>query len=151
VITIADAAREDLGSILALQKLCYREAGERYGDLTIPPLTQTLAQLREDHERMTMLKAVSGVRIIGSIRAFASDGTCHIGRVIVHPDFQNRGIGKQLMAACEDRFPPVARFELFTGCRDVKNLHFYATLGYRKFHEEPQKNLIYLEKTKNHG
>ncbi|NJL72790.1 MAG: GNAT family N-acetyltransferase, partial [Candidatus Competibacteraceae bacterium] len=91
---------------------------------------------------------------IGSVRARAEAGTCHIGRLIVHPDRQNQGIGRQLMAAIEARFPEAQRFELFTGDRSGKNLGLYAKLGYREFKREPlgdRVTLVYLEKMHQRG
>jgi hypothetical protein len=35
---------------LALQKLAYRSEAEIYDDYTIPPLTQTLGEMRADEE-----------------------------------------------------------------------------------------------------
>ncbi len=149
-MTVEKAGRSDLPDILELQKLCYREAGARYGDFSIPPLTQTLQGIENDDSRGPILKMETDGRVIGSIRAYEENGTVYIGRVIVHPDFQNRGYGKSLMRAIEELFPHAGRFELFTGCRDEKNIHFYTSLGYSKFKEAPERNLIYLERTVLH-
>ncbi len=146
--TIENAASEDLPEILALQKLCYRENAERYGDFTIPPLTQTLGGIEDDFKRCVILKIESESGIIGSVRAHEQDGSVHIGRLIVHPDFQNQGLGKRLMREIENRFPRIRRFELFTGVNDEKNICFYTKLGYRKIGEKPKEHLIFLEKLK---
>ena len=98
-MTVEKAGRSDLPEILELQKLCYREAGERYGDFSIPPLTQTLEGIENDYNRGPVLKLETDERVIGSIRAYEESGTVFIGRVIVHPNFQNRGLGKSLMRA----------------------------------------------------
>ncbi|MBN2352070.1 MAG: GNAT family N-acetyltransferase [Spirochaetales bacterium] len=145
-MTIEKAGRSDLPAILELQKLCYREVGERYGDFSIPPLTQTVEGMKDDFIRGPILKITLDSRIIGSTRAYEDNGAVYIGRVIVHPDYQNQGFGKILMRAVEELFPQAKRFELFTGCRDEKSIHFYGSLGYRKFKEEPERNLIFLEK-----
>ncbi len=147
--TIQAATVEDLPEILALQRLAYQSEAEICGDYSIPPLTQTLDSLREDHARQVILKAVDEAGIVGSVRAYEKDGTCYIGRVIVHPDRQNRGLGARLMAAIEARFPAVERFELFTGEKSVRNLYFYQKLSYRPFRREfvhDGLTLVYLEK-----
>ncbi len=140
----------DLPDILELQKLCYQENAVRYSDYSIPPLTQTLAELQADFQQGVVLKMVDGPRIIGSLRAFEQNGTAYIGRVIVHPEFQNRGLGKQMMLDLETRFPSTKRFELFTGFKDEKNLHFYASLGYSRFKDETHGTMtfVFLEKIK---
>ena len=146
---ITEAKYEDLPAVLALQKLCYQENAERYNDFQIAPLLQTLEELQNEYQHSVILKAEEeGANIIGSIRAYEKDGTCHIGRVIVHPDYRDRGLGSRLMAEIESRFPHVPRFQLFTGFKDEKNLYFYGKLGYRRFKEEKQGDvtLVYLEK-----
>lgn len=65
------------------------------------------------------------------------EGSCFIGRLIVHPDFQNRGIGTGLMNKIERRFRDSARFELFTGHKSEGNIRLYRKLGYSIFKREP--------------
>jgi ribosomal protein S18 acetylase RimI-like enzyme len=146
---IVKAQINDLAEILNLQKLCYHENAIRYNDFSLDPLTQTLSDVNEEFAKKIVLKAVEGGKIIGSIRAFDKDGTCHIGRVIVHPDYQNRGIGKLLMGKIESFFKISDRFELHTGFRDVKNLFFYTKLGYNKFKEQKATEnltMVFFEK-----
>jgi ribosomal protein S18 acetylase RimI-like enzyme len=79
------------------------------------------------------------------------DGTCHIGKLIVHPDHQNRGIGTRLLRAAEDQFPEADRYELFTGHKSVKNLHIYQKNGYRIFKRRAvseKLTLVFLQKAK---
>ena len=146
---IEQAGSEDAKEILDLQHLAYQSEAEIYNDYGIAPLTQDLAGIRADFERRLFLKTAIEGRIIGSVRAHLVQGTCFIGRLIVHPDFQNRGIGACLMKAIEARFPQAGRFELFTGHRSERNLHLYRKLGYRDFSEEKVSSgltLKYLEK-----
>ena len=148
-ITIDPAQAGDAAEILALQKLTYRSEAERYQDCTISPLTQTLAQIESEFDRKLFLRAKTEGRIVGSVRAELRDGSCHIGRLIVHPEWQNQGTGSRLLREIEARFPQANRFELFTGERSECNLHIYQKSGYRIFKREPMNErvtLIYLEK-----
>lgn len=148
---IEQATAHDLDEILALQKLAFQNEAQRYNDYTLPPLTQTLEGIRADFERMVFLKASVDGRIVGSVRAYAEDGTCHIGRLVVHPDFQRRGIGCQLMCEIERRFAQVQRFELFTGHASTPALRLYEGLGYTEFKRKvlDTHTLVFLEK-RNH-
>lgn len=146
------AQKGDYEEILQLQKLAFRSVAEVYNDFTISPLVQTMESLTEEAKRSVILKIVEDRKIIGSVRAFEKDGTCYIARLMVHPDFQNRGIGKKLLEAIERCFGGV-RYELFTGNLLQKNLSFYEKQGYRKFKTEPiDENgafngaFIYMEK-----
>ena len=94
---IETATLEDAPAVLALQKAAYESEAEIYGDYTIPPLTQSLDEIKVDFENQVVLKASVEGNPIGSVRAYEREGTCYIGRLIVHSDFQNRGIGTELM------------------------------------------------------
>jgi ribosomal protein S18 acetylase RimI-like enzyme len=146
---IERATVSDAGEILSLQKLAYRSEAEIYDDFSIPPLLQSLEEIKKDFESQIFLKATVNGKIRGSVRAFAKEGTCYIGRLIVHPEFQDRGLGTKLMNRIEENFKDVKRFELFTGHRSEKNLHLYQKLGYRIFKTvkaNDRLNIVYLEK-----
>lgn len=148
-MVIERAEMRDLEEILNLQKLAYRSEAELHNDYSISPLTQTLESINEDFSKMTILKAVEEGKIIGSVRAYEENEVCHIGRLIVHPECQNRGIGKMLMREIEGYFPACRKFSLFTGKKSVKNLSLYGKLGYRPIKEgkvNEKLTMVYLEK-----
>jgi len=148
---IERATISDAEEIISLQKLAYISEAEIYADFNIPPLVQTLEELRDDLKNQFFLKAVIDGRIIGSVRAFAKEGTCFMGRLIVHPDFQNQGIGSKLVQDMEDIFKTSKRFELFTGHQSERNLYLYQKLGYKIFKTEKindKVSYVYLEKKK---
>jgi N-acetylglutamate synthase-like GNAT family acetyltransferase len=146
---IKRAKIEDAKEILVLQKLAYQSEAAIYDDYTIAPLTQTLEGIEADFERQVFLKASVDGRIIGSVRAHVRQETCLIGRLIVHPDFQNQGIGARLMNEIEKTFSQAQRYELFTGHLSERNLHFYQKQGYKIFKREKiteDLTLVFLEK-----
>ncbi|NLK87906.1 MAG: GNAT family N-acetyltransferase [Clostridiaceae bacterium] len=146
---IESALLSDLGEILALQKLAYISEAEIYNDYSIPPLLQTIEDIKSEYAGKSFLKAVDSGRIVGSVRACVQNDTCYIGRLIVHPDYQNKGIGTALMNGIEEQFQGCKRYELFTGKNSVKNIYLYEKLGYRIFKEEEiskKLSFVYLEK-----
>lgn len=148
-VEISKATLEDAVEILALQKLAYQSEAQIYSDWTIPPLLQTADEIKGEFDTHVFLKAVSKQSIVGSIRARRMGTTCHIGRLIVHPEWQNRGLGTRLVNEVEIMHRGAARFELFTGSQSAGNLHLYHKLGYKEFRREPlssQVELVYLEK-----
>lgn len=149
-IHIEQADVHDAAEILALQKLAYQSEAAIWNDYTILPLTQTLEEITVQFVDHVFIKVLENTRIIGSARAYQDEqGTCFIGRLIVHPDRQNQGIGKQIMCAVEQQFPTAQRFELFTGTKSERNLYLYQKLGYQPFREEALNEtvtLVYLEK-----
>lgn len=146
---IEKARPEDLAAILFLQKLAYQSEAELCNDDTIPPLMQTLDGIQEDYRKQLILKAVAQEEIIGSVRAFAENGVCHIGRLIVHPDHQNQGIGKVILRAIEESFGQCAKYALFTGKHSSRNVSFYQKMGYQIAGEERMNDkvtIVFLEK-----
>ncbi len=132
-ISIRKASVEDAEEILELQKLAYVSEAEILGDFTIPPLHQTIRDILSEFGCQVFLKVEHENKIIGSVRCFLEKGICHINRLIVHPDHQNRGIGTQLLFAAENQFPDANRYELFTSRLSEKNLHIYEKNGYKRF------------------
>lgn len=78
-----------------------------------------------------------------------SNGTCYISRLIVHPEYQGKGIGSKLMLEIEGYFRNKARrFELFTGESNKKSISIYKNLGYSVLRrsEDYEVPIVYLEK-----
>lgn len=149
---IAAATIQDAEAILHLQRLAYQREATLYQDWSIPPLTESLQQLLAEFGQQCFLKACSAhsPALVGSVRARLLDDTCSIGRLIVHPEFQRKGVGSALMQQVEQTFSQAGRFELFTGHRSKQNLTFYQRLGYVPFREQQLSDhvtLIYLQKT----
>jgi ribosomal protein S18 acetylase RimI-like enzyme len=147
-VRIASANDADAAAILGLQKLAYESEARLYQDWKLPPLTQTLDSLRAEIAEITVLKAEVDGRLVGSVRARNGD-PCQVGRLIVHPELQGRGVGTRLMHEIEAAFPTATAFELFTGSRSAGNLRLYQRLGYRRVRDQvlsPAVTLVFLGK-----
>lgn len=116
-VTIVPAGVADAGELLTVQRAAYLAEAQRYADPFLPPLTETLDEVRTVLAGPTVVLAARlGARLVGSVRARIDGGTAHVGRLSVAPDQQGRGVGGRLLtaieAACAGR---VTRFALFTG------------------------------------
>jgi ech hydrogenase subunit C len=170
------ADKSDAPEILALQKIAYQSEAELYGDDSLPVMHQTLQELESDFERafdrvaalaesqdpagdhrheadqIVFLKAVVNGKIIGSARGFALGETAYLRRLIVHPYFRGRGIGRRLLKEIENAFPDVKRFEAKTGHQSKRNLYQLAKGGYQVFRTEPftpHITWVYLQKDRS--
>lgn len=148
-LIIKQADVEDSIMILALQKMVYQSEAELYNDFSLSPLTQTLEDLINDFDKMIFFKAIMDEKIIGSVRGYMQDNSSFIGRLIIHPLYQNLGIGTKLMQAIEAYFSQATRYEVFTGHKSRRNIFFYQKLGYKIFKYtkvSEKRDRVYLEK-----
>lgn len=140
----------DLQSVLSLQKAAFMEVAKQMNNYDIPPLLQDIQDIHNDFNVCVILKYISSEnQIVGSIRGnIYDDHICHIGKLIVHPAFQNRGIGKALMYEIEKYFPSCQKFTLFTGEETPNTLHLYTKVGYHVVYKKEIDgiNLIHMEK-----
>jgi GNAT superfamily N-acetyltransferase len=139
---------------LAVQYEAYAQEAALYGGVTLPPQVETEDELRGVLASAMVLKAVANGAIIGSVRGREEDGTCYVGRLVVTPERQGEGLGGALLAAIEEVFAHVGRFELFTGHKSVKNLGFYGRrryVAFRRQRESAAVTLVFLEKSNRAG
>ncbi len=150
-LIITEALKEDLPVILDIQRKAFLEVAKTFHLKSMPQIEQTLESLKAEFKNHTILKASLADRIVGSVRAYAQGDTCYISRLVVLPEYQNRGVGKALMNKVEKQFKNnVKRYELFTGSRDQRNLYLYNKLGYKSFKTEklnPQITFVFMEKS----
>lgn len=149
MITIEKAQENDLQEILALQYIAYQSEARLFNSMDIPPLKQTIDEVRNEFDNGIFLKAVdeSG-NIIGSVRAYEKDNTVYIGKLMVQPNMQKKGLGTKLLLEIEKQYPN-KRYELFTSTKSISNIRLYEKLGYKIFRKEAvskELEFVYLEK-----
>ncbi len=148
-IVLAPATPSDAGEILTLQRAAYVTEAQLYGDAELPPLTEPLDGVAAAIAAGTVLKATLGHRIVGSGRSRIDGTTLHIGRLVVAPDVQGRGVGTAVLDVLESAAPDgVERYSLFTGHLSAA-LRLYRRHGYREVRRErvsPAVELVHLDK-----
>ena len=137
---------EHAGELLTVRRAAFVSEAQLYGDPNIPPLTQTLDELREDLRRdgVVTLGAWQGHRLVGSIRVEIDGTKATLGRLAVVPDLQSRGIGTQLLLAVPQHLPETtSEVWVFTGKDSLHNIAMYAKHGYEHEYEETAGDLTY--------
>ena len=137
-----------VGELLTLQRAAYVSEAQLYDDVRLPALVQTPDELADELAQSSCLAALAGSRLVGAVRTRERDGVLHVGRLVVAPDLQGRGIGTRLLLAAE-RTTRLARATLFTGARSTANLRLYRRHGYVDAHREtvrPGLELVHLVK-----
>jgi GNAT superfamily N-acetyltransferase len=124
LISIDPAVLADAGEILTVQRAAYVSEAQLYDNPKLSALTESLDDVRAAIETGAVLVAKRGTRIVGAVRGELADDECRVGRLVVAPDLQGRGIGGALLAAV---------------------LRLYERAGYVRSRVE--QSLVYLEKT----
>ena len=135
-VEIRPAEPADAGELFTLQRACWVQEMQANPGVVIPALEESLDDLRRGLATDTVLVARSAGRVVGAVRArlhLRSEGDVwDIGRLMVAPDLQGRGLGRVLLTRIEERAPATATlFELFTGAGSVRNQKMYQKAGYR--------------------
>ncbi len=123
----------DAGEVLTLQRAAYVPEAQHYGDPALPPLVETLDEVREALRSpdVVALGVREDGRLLGAVRLRVHDGVADLGRLAVVPDRQGEGIGSTLLRACEAAAPAgVREIRLFTGSRSAPTIRLYERFGY---------------------
>ena len=147
---ISQATQADAAEILELQKLAYVREQALYPECVIEPMVQPLAEVESQFADHVFLKVLDKGKIIAAIRGKLADSTCHIGKLMVHPAYERRGIGRKLLSAMEDYFPAAVRAELFTGSRSEGNIKFYEKIGYQQCGSKKVDETVTLVRLEKH-
>lgn len=148
-ITITRLHEADAGELLTLQRAAFVSEAQIYGSADMPPLTQTLEQMRAELGESTALGARAGTRLVGAIRFQVHGTTLLIGRISVAPDQQGEGIGRLLLEAAEE-VSGADEAELFTGSLSEANIRLYESCGYAVSERVPEGDgteQVFMSKT----
>lgn len=144
--TIALVDDGHAGELLTLRRAAFVSEAQLYDDPHIPPLTQTLAELRADlaREDVVTIGAWEGHRLVGSVRVEIEGDKATLGRLAVAPDKQGRGLGTQMLFAVLPYLPEQTKeIWVFTGKDSKQNLAMYTKHGYEEQFDKAAGDLTY--------
>ncbi|MGC4933193.1 GNAT family N-acetyltransferase [Gordonia sp. DT30] len=130
----------DAGELLTLQRAAYVTEGQAHHDLRLPPLIQSLDELTTELSDPSVVAfglRDSRWRLVAAVRVNidCAKEIAVLGRLVVAPDLQGRGLGSRLLELVEQRLSTeVVELQLFTGEHSAGNLRLYARFGYRETH-----------------
>ncbi|MFD6951248.1 GCN5 family acetyltransferase [Nocardiopsis sp. TSRI0078] len=139
---IHPATPADAGEVFTLQRAAFVDEAQAFGDPFVLPLTESLERVERllGQEDTLALKAVSGARLVGTVRARVMGTSAVIGRLAVAPDLRRRGIARALLAGVEERLrerhPHLAALTLSTGAQEAGQQRLYRGLGYAETSRE---------------
>lgn len=126
---------ENVGELFTVQLAAYVSEAQLYAAPDIPPLRETLDQVRADvvAREVLVFGAWLGSRLVGSVRGRPGGNRMEVARFSVAPDMQGRGIGNTLLRTLEESVPSgVRELWLTTGARSAPNIRLYEKAGYRQ-------------------
>ncbi|MGA8257430.1 MAG: tRNA (guanosine(37)-N1)-methyltransferase TrmD [Nocardioides sp.] len=131
--TIVPAVRADAGELLTLQRACWlQEAIANQAIDGIPALHESLDDVVAWLEDWTSFVVRVDGRLVGAVRGRLDGEAWDIGRIMVAPDLQGRGLGRVLLEHIQAVAPPEATsFVLFTGHQSHDNIRMYKKAGFR--------------------
>ena len=122
----------DAGELLTLQRVLLGERGAGQRGVPIPALLETLDDVRRGLDDWTTVVVRTAGRLVGSVRGRLASRPrdWEIGRLMVAPDLEGRGLGRWLLAHVERLAPAEATsYRLFTGAGSERNLRMYQQGG----------------------
>ena len=134
-LDVRPAVPADAGELYTLQRACWLQELEANPGVEIPALRESLDDVRRGLGEWTVMVArePSSGRLVGAVRGRVdSHGEWDIGRVMVAPDLQGRGLGRALLELVEALAPAeITTYVLFTGAGSTDNLRMYKKAGFR--------------------
>jgi tRNA (guanine37-N1)-methyltransferase len=132
---LATATPADAPELLTLSRACWVTEGRVNGSFDIPPLVETLDEVVAGLSAWRTWTVRADGRLVGSVRGRRDPqdpATWQVGRLMVAPDLQGRGLGRALLAHAETAAPAdVATYWINTGRGSERNLRTYRRAGYR--------------------
>ncbi len=134
---VRTATLADAGEILTLQLACWVAEQQANPGVEIHAQRETLDDVRRWLGRWTVIVRRREGRLIAAARGRVERGGEHagawdVGRLMVAPDLQGEGLGRDMLERIEAAAPAdVAAYVLFTGAGSSDNLRMYKKAGYR--------------------
>lgn len=141
------ATPADVGELLTATHACWLAEGILNNLLDIPAQHETVESLAASLEQWSTYVLRSGGRLVGSVRGRLVGEVWEIGRLMVVPDLQGRGIGRYLIEQIQTLAPSGAkRFELFTGAASERNHKLYKKAGFRAERRDEDGVVFFVKK-----
>jgi tRNA (guanine37-N1)-methyltransferase len=134
---IVPAQPGDAGELLTLQRACWLQEALANDSLTdIPAIHESLEEVRAWMASWSTWVVRSEGRLVGAVRGRLEQTPAgpawDIGRIMVAPDLQGRGLGRLLLEHIQAVAAPEATsYVLFTGARSTDNIRMYKKAGFR--------------------
>ena len=138
VVSFKKAASRDAEKLASASKAAFEDdvhygAPVHGGKAGGPPGYQSPQWQRKMMRMGSYYKILIDNQLVGGFIVFpGAIREYYLGRVFIHPDYQNQGIGTQAMKFVFEEFPLAKNWTLDTPAWNRRTCHFYEKLGFRK-------------------
>lgn len=144
---IRPAEVEDAAAITECVAAAYRHYIARIGKPPGPMLDDYTAVIQQ--HRVFIL--VDGMRVVGALVTIKQGESLLLDNVAVHPEYQGRGLGRELVALAEEeaRRLGYTAVTLYTNERMTENIELYKKLGFTETERKTERGYqrVYMRKS----
>jgi len=134
-VKFEEAGINDMAEINMIQKLAFKISYDKYK--FCPAFETTDEQLITYLEKASVYKIITGEKIVGSIFIYEiGDHHYELDTISIHPEYQNAGIGSEVIDLIEKIYSDALLWSLSTPETDYRNRYFYEKIGYMQFDTE---------------
>lgn len=129
MIGLIDIQDEALAQqVLAVQRPSYQIESRLIKYPNLPPLFETIADLQKSGESFVGYWLAG--QLAGVLSYEATDEGIHIDRLVVHPDYFRRGIGRAMLRWVETAVPSALHITVSTAVKNQPAVQLYQSEGY---------------------
>lgn len=131
-LDIRKANAQDVSALQYIEQKAFADDITRYGDRLDCPANESLESLTVKVHTYDYYGIYENDKLIGGadIRTNPDFTKCRLARIYLDPHYHNLGIGKKAMLELESLYPDAMHWSLDTPHLNVRNHHFYESLGY---------------------
>src|SRR5688572_4128151 len=127
---VVPATKSDVGELLTVQRACWVQEALANRTLAIPALHESFDDVLASLGSWDTYIVRQDGRLVGSVRGRLNDGEYEVGRLMVVPDLQGRGLGRRLLEHLLRLVPATTPCVLTTGAQSTDNQRMYRAAGF---------------------
>lgn len=153
-LSLKKAELEEADELYELQRKVFTPMLRKYEDYEISPATQAKEKFLKRFEKGDYYKILYSGSLAGSVFVYEKEpGIMKFHIINILDEYQNMGIGQEVMKRLESMYPQADSWELETILSEERNCYLYEKMGYIRTEEEKVVNekmiLIGYKKTSN--